>query len=68
MVTEPRFGWLDAHQGFHQRGLAHAVAAHDRHDLVGRDRDIEAMQHLALAVGDVKIGDCQHRMLPIPCA
>jgi hypothetical protein len=61
MLTEPLLGRQDAHQRLHQRGLAHAVATHDRDDLVGRDRDIEAVQHLALAVGDVEIRNSQHR-------
>ncbi|MNL74363.1 hypothetical protein D3C87_1999940 [compost metagenome] len=50
----------DTHQRFHQRGLAHAVAAHDGDDLAGFHGKIHAVDHLALAVGDVQVFDCKH--------
>ena len=59
------FGGHDPHQRLHQRRLAHAVAAHDRNDLVGRHRHVEAVQHLALAVGDVKIRNSEHQNVPL---
>ena len=38
------------HDRAHGRGLAHAVAAHQRHHLAGRDGERNAEQHLAAAV------------------
>ena len=33
-------------------------------DFIGRDGYVEAVQHFALAVSDVKIRDSQHRCVP----
>jgi hypothetical protein len=49
----------DAHQTLEQRGLAHAIAAHDGHGLVGLRRERDAVQRLALAIGGVDVVDIQ---------
>ncbi len=53
-------GGHDAHQAFEQRGLAHAVAAHDGHGFVLAALEADAVQRLALAIGHVQILDLQH--------
>ena len=45
----------DADQGLQQRGLAHAVAAHDRDDLARRRPRDRCRNHLALPVADVRL-------------
>jgi len=50
----------DAHQRLEQRGLAHAVAAHYRDDLLLADLEAEVVDHLALAVTGCEIADFEH--------
>ncbi len=50
----------DADQRFHQRRFAHAVAADERDDLALRDREIDAVQDLALAIGGRQIANIEH--------
>jgi hypothetical protein len=50
----------DPHDRLDRRRLAHAVAAHQRHDLAGADRDREAEQDLARAVERVDAVDLEH--------
>ncbi|MFK4700966.1 hypothetical protein ABIF42_006560 [Bradyrhizobium diazoefficiens] len=51
--TGPRL----AEDGHHQRRLAGAVGADQRHDLAGIDFDVDALQRLDLAVGGAKAAD-----------
>src|SRR5690606_8029046 len=53
----------DAHQGLEQRGLAHAVAAHDRDDFLLVDLQLEVVKDLALAVAGGEIADLEHAEL-----
>src|SRR2546427_704652 len=54
--------WLrKSDHGSDQRGLAHAVAAEDGHDLARRDVERHTVQHVALAVVGVDVTDGQHR-------
>ena len=41
----------EAHDGLQRRGLAGAVAAHQRHDLAAAQGEVHAEQHLRLAIG-----------------
>jgi hypothetical protein len=50
----------DPHQALHQRGLAHAVAAHDGDDLVLADGEIQIPEDFALPVGHVVARYIQH--------
>src|SRR5215207_3309415 len=50
----------EPHDGVHGRGLAHAVAAQERHDLAGPDRKRDVEQHLRGAVGGLEVRDGQH--------
>ena len=45
-----------AHDRAHRRGLAHAVAAEQRHHFAGRDRKRDAEQHPAQAVAGLDAG------------
>ena len=49
------------HDGADGRGLAHAVAAHQRHHLAGLDRQRQAEQHLAQAVAGLDAVDFEQR-------
>ena len=55
-----------AHDGVHRRGLAHAVAAHQGHDLAGIDAELHAEQRLAGAVEGLQLADAQHQASPSP--
>src|SRR5215218_5027848 len=54
------------HDGVDRRGLAHAVAAQERHDLAGPDRKRDVEQHLRGAVGGLEVRDGQHYSLSPP--
>src|SRR5262249_1751107 len=41
----------EAHQGADRRGLAHAVATEQGHDLAAGDREVDIEQHLGGAIG-----------------
>jgi hypothetical protein len=60
----PRAGRHHSDQRLHERRLAHAVAADDRDDLARRDREVDAVENLALAIGDVEIAHIKHRVPP----
>ena len=47
------------HDRAHGGGLAHAVAAHQRHHLAGRDGERQAEQHLAQAVAGLDVVDLE---------
>jgi hypothetical protein len=49
-----------ADQRLQQRGLAHAVAAHDGHRFVGRDAQGHIADDVRFAVGDIEFGDFEH--------
>ena len=49
----------DADEGFHQCGLAHAVAAHERDDFARRDREIDAVKKTSSARRPTR--DCEPR-------
>ncbi len=53
-----------ADQRLHQRRLAHAVAADEGDDLAGLDLEVDAVQHLALAIGGGKILTCSICVAP----
>ena len=50
------------HDRAHGRGLAHAVAAHQRHHLAGRDGERDAEQHLAAPVAGLDAVDLEQRV------
>jgi hypothetical protein len=60
-LDRPGLDRHEAHQGLHQGGLAHAVAAHHGDDLAGRHREGQPVQDLALAVGGVQVLDGERR-------
>ena len=51
-------------QGFHQGGLAHAIAAHHSDNFPGLNREVDPVEHFTLAIGDVVITDSQHTRAP----
>ena len=51
----------EADDGADQGGLAHAVPAEDGHHLAGSDAERHAVEHVALAVVGVDVGDLKHR-------
>jgi hypothetical protein len=55
-----------AHDGVHGRRLAHAVAAHQGHDLAGIDAELHAEQRLAGAIKSLQLMDAQHQASPSP--
>ncbi len=59
-------GGQQAHDGVHRRGLAHAVAAHQGHDLAGIDAELHAEQRLAGAIEGFQLSDAQHQASPSP--
>src|SRR5260370_39466360 len=54
------FGADDPHGRRERRGLPHAVAAEQRHDLAGRDGEIDAEQHPAVAIPGFEPADLKH--------
>ena len=50
------------HQGADRRGLAHAVAAEQRHDLAGADVEAHVEQHLRGAVAGCEFFDREHAL------
>ena len=59
----PRSRRHDADQRFHRR-LAHAIAPDQGHDLARRNREVDAVDNLALPVGRGKIANFEHRLRP----
>jgi hypothetical protein len=51
----------DTHERFEQRGFAHAVAADDREDFLGRGLERHIVDDLALVVTGGEVGDLDHR-------
>ena len=62
MLPEARL--QQAHDAFQQRGLAHAVAAHQAHERAGRDDKIHIPQGVAAAVELIEALDRQHAYPP----
>ena len=50
-----------AHEGADGGGLAHAVAAHQAHHLAGADGEVDAVEHLLLAVAGLESRDVEQR-------
>ena len=49
------------HEGADRGGLAHAVAAHQAHHLARTDGEVDAEQHLRLAVAGLQPRDVEQR-------
>ena len=57
----PALHGQQAHEGADGGGLAHAVAAHQAHHLAGADGEVDAEQHLRLAVAGLEARDVEQR-------
>ena len=56
----PALGAQNAHHRGERRGLAHAVAPEQCHDLARADRQIDPEQHPAVAVAGFETLDFEH--------
>src|SRR5690349_18234831 len=50
----------DAHDRLHRRGLAHAVAAKQAHDLRGLHLQVDAEEHLAAPISGLDVAQLEH--------